>query len=472
MNKLILIFFLSGILILIACTTRQQSAKWIASTENIRWVEQQISISNTAPEIPVQIEVLKREKQQIIDGFGGCFNEMGWDALQILSSDKREEILQDIFDPENGCKFNICRMPIGANDYAKEWYSLNDTPGDYEMKHFNIERDKKYLIPYIHTAQKYRPDLKIWASPWCPPAWMKKNQHYACKKSPNNDYQGEDGVADGPNQLFEDEKTLRAYTRYFSKFLTAYQEVGIPIYAIHVQNEPNSCQDFPSCLWRPSLLRDFIKNYLVPQFQADHPKTEIWLGTIERPYIANIDTVLMDSVCFKNITGVGFQWAGKGAIQETHQKYPDKKLMQTETECGDGSNNRDAAAYTFSLMKHYFNAGANAYMYWNMILDETGKSHWGWKQNSMVSIDRATKMITYNMEFHLMKHFSHFIQPGARKLKVSDENQDVLAFLNPNGQVVTIIANQSENIQKINIKIDQQFIQADLAAKSFNTFIL
>ncbi len=145
MNKLMLVFFLSGILILISCTPRQQSAKWIASTENVRWVEQQLSISNTAPEIPVQIEVLNREKQQTIDGFGGGFNEMGWDALQILSSDEREEILQDIFDSENGCKFNICRIPIGANDYAKEWSSLNDTPSGGAWNEKKVDDPVKFL---------------------------------------------------------------------------------------------------------------------------------------------------------------------------------------------------------------------------------------------------------------------------------------------------------------------------------------
>jgi len=108
----------------------------------------------------------------------------------------------------------------------------------------------------------------------------------------------------------------------------------------------------------------------------------------------------------KYITGVSFQWAGKQAIPGVHAKYADLKLMQSETECGNGSNDWKAAEYTFSLMKHYFENGASVYSFWNSVLDETGKSMWGWKQNSMITVTSSTKEVVYNPEFYLLKHFS------------------------------------------------------------------
>ena len=101
---------------------------------------------------------LTGEKRQEILGFGGCFNELGWDALQKTKEEVREGFLKELYGAE-GCAFNMGRVPIGANDFSLEWYSCDDTDGDYELKDFNVERDKKYTVPFIRAAQKYCPDL-------------------------------------------------------------------------------------------------------------------------------------------------------------------------------------------------------------------------------------------------------------------------------------------------------------------------
>lgn len=120
---------------------------------------------------------LNGESYQTIDGFGGCFNELGYIALKKIPNDKKEEVFRNLFDPEE-CNFTYCRLPIGANDYAESWYSLNETKGDYEMKNFSIERDKECLIPYIKEAEKYSGELNLFASPWSPPTWMKFPEVY------------------------------------------------------------------------------------------------------------------------------------------------------------------------------------------------------------------------------------------------------------------------------------------------------
>ena len=153
---------------------------------------------------------------QEMNGFGGCFNELGWVALSYLNEEDRERVIRELFDPELGAKFTHCRLPIGANDYAVEWYSLNDHDGDYKMEHFSIERDLQYLIPYVKSALKYNPDLKIFASPWSPPIWMKFPKVY-----------------NGGKLIWSDEN-LRAYALYFVKFVQAYEAEGIKIGQIHI----------------------------------------------------------------------------------------------------------------------------------------------------------------------------------------------------------------------------------------------
>jgi glucosylceramidase len=471
MIKLITFYILLIILFLSSCHPGE-NIKMIRVTPGNLWSESLTHVRLANHKDPVDLQIDPALKQQVIDGFGACFNELGWNALMILDSAEREDLLYRIFDQEEGCKFNICRMPIGANDYALEWYSFDEIPADYDMTYFNIDRDHQYLIPYIQSARKYAPDLKIWASPWCPPSWMKTNKHYACRMDEVNDLcckelEGKEGIT----QFIMEDRVLSAYALYFSRFIQAYADLGIDIFAVQPQNEPNSCQNFPSCIWTASDLATFIGKYLGSGLREHGLNTQIWYGTIERPYIENIDTVLTDPQAREYIAGVGFQWAGKGAIEKTHEKYPEMKLMETESECGDGSNDWAAAMHTFDLIQHYFNHGANSYMYWNIVLDETGKSNWGWKQNSLISIDRGTKKITYHPEFYLIKLFSANIRPGAVKLSV-DPEENTLAFQNPNGEVVVILRNQADNIVEKKIGYGQKVYQVNLDPNSITALFL
>lgn len=462
----ITIFFLGLLFLLLSSCQTRETLRVISMTSDHLWSETSWEVPVTSPREPADILIDPARRQQRIDGFGACFNEHGWDALMILDSVDREDVLSRIFDPVKGVQFNICRMPLGANDYSMKWYSYDEVPGDYDMTHFSIEHDREYLIPYIRAARKYAPELKIWASPWCPPVWMKTNKHYACRMDPVNDLcckelEGQEGIT----QFIMNDRELTAYALYFAKFIQAYAKEGIEIFAVQPQNEPNSCQNFPSCIWKASDLATFIGEYLGPGLESHGLNTKIWYGTIERPHIENIDTVLMDPKAKKYIAGVGFQWAGKGVIQKTHEKYPDMKLMQTESECGDGSNDWDAAMHTFDLLQHYLNNGANSYMYWNMVLDETGKSHWGWKQNSLITVNRKTREVTYNPEFYLMKLFSSYVHPGAVKLFVEPE-ENVLAFRNPDDELLIVVRNPENRGFQKTMRITDKTYQLQLEPNS------
>lgn len=459
-----------GFLFTITACNKQPNVTWVSTTNDNVWVQKTYKDSDVPSDMSIVIDINKQ--QQTIDGFGGCFNELGWDALGMVTPEEKQQILNDLFDPISGCKFNLCRMPIGANDYAVDWYSHNETEGDFAMDNFSIARDKKRLIPYIKEAQKINADIQVWASPWCPPSWMKHSKHYACKSNPKfNDLPEEwSNTEELVSRFITEPKYFEAYALYFSKFVKAYETEGIDIAAVHVQNEYNSAQNFPSCVWDPKDLGMLISDYLGPKFKAENLDTEIWLGTVERPQIERVDAVVDYKDAKDYVKGIGFQWAGKGAIEAVHAKYPEMRLMQTETECGDGSNDWKAAEYTFNLMKHYFENGANSYMYWNMVLDETGKSQWGWKQNSMISIDSKTKKINYNAEFYLMKHLSAFVAPGSVKLAATGNEDNTIVFYNKASNKVTILAyNKEAKSQNVEFSINDHIVKASLEAKSFNT---
>jgi glucosylceramidase len=445
--------------------------KWIESTNANPWQIHQMKFTGLSGS-KSDVAIVPEKTEQTVDGFGVCFNELGWSALSVLDEDSREDILKKLFDPGNGLKLNICRMPIGANDYAHDYYSLDDSTGDLGMKYFSIARDKQVLIPYIKAAMKYRPDLQIWGSPWTPPFWMKTNNHYACSPTSENGLATGKGGKEGKTQFRIESGYLRAYADYFVRYVQAYRQEGINIVGIHVQNEMNSCQNFPSCIWTAKDLGIFIGKFLGPAISSSVPQTKIWYGTYERPSVEKIDTIMKDPIASGYIYGVSFQWAGKQAIPGVHKNYPDLKLMQSETECGNGSNDWKAAEYTFSLMKLYFENGVSVYSFWNSILNETGKSMWGWKQNSMITVNSSTKEVIYNPEFYLLKHFSYFIKAGAKKLKTSGSDSSLLAFINPDKSLVIIIANEENFGKNTNLQIGSENIKVTLKPHSFNSFVI
>ncbi len=455
--------------ILSSCEKKSIQFNFISTNPHERWVEASYPVMPEEHKGIPLVTIDIKAGQQLIDGFGACFNELGWDALNLLPDSSREAILKDFFS-EEGCNFTICRMPIGANDYSRDWYSLDETAGDFNLQDFSIVRDRQALIPYIKAAMVYNPGLKIWASPWCPPSWMKTNGHYACKPSEINHLDTEGAGMEGCTQFIMEKPYLESYARYFVKFVKAYRNEGINLYAVHVQNEPNSCQVFPSCIWTATDQATFIGEYLGPAFSENQVNAEIWYGTYERPRVENVDTILMNHNAMPYIAGVGFQWAGKQAVQGVHEKYPGMKLMETESECGDGSNDWKAAEYTWSLIKLYLENGVSSYMYWNMVLDETGKSRWGWKQNSLITVDSQTGHVKYNPEYYLFKQLSHVVKPGAVKLKTPDGYDDMLVFLNPGNEVAGIIANREFTKTARQLKIGDHYLVIGMQPKSFSSF--
>jgi glucosylceramidase len=433
-----------------------QKVDWVASTANAPWVFQPSMILETnRADAPHELAIRLDRRQQTIEGWGGCFNELGWVALQSLKPGIRDEVLRNLFAPGVGLNFTICRMPVGASDYATNWYSLADTPGDFELEHFSLERDRAMLLPYIKAAIQQQPRLRVWGSPWSPPAWLKANQTYNSQ---------------GTNRMVQEKRYLDTHARYLAKYVRAYQAEGVDVCAVAIQNEPFASQVFPSCVWSPIEMRGFIANHLGPTFKRERINAEIWLGTFNNNQFAAFDTVLSDRRAVKYISAVGMQWAGKNALPELHERYPKLRKVQTETECGDGSCDWQAAEYTFSLMKHYFEHGVNLYTYWNMVLDDSGRSTWGWKQNALVVVNRESGRVAYTPEFYLFKHLGQFVPPGSVRVDVAGNMDSALAFSTPTGEVILFLANIQSVPRKISIMVQDRSFEGKLAARSFNTF--
>lgn len=438
------------------------SVLWISSTEE-KPAELMPSpaLEAARPDEAPTIYLSPDRPRQIIDGFGGCFNEHGWQALSILPAPARDEVIRALFGPE-GADFNLARIPIGSSDFALDAYSLADTPEDYELKHFSIARDEKLLLPFIKAALATRVDLRCWASPWSPPAWMKTNNSYA------------------KGSLRWEPAVLRTYADYFARWVEAYKAKGVPIYAISPQNEPNIASPYPTCLWSGPQLREFIGDHLGPIMRKRHPDVELWLGLNGDPVNggenpnARLLSVMEDPRASSFLTGIAFQYDRNTQIALAHELYPEKKLMQSETKCYNGANSWEDAFRLYGEIKRYLSSGANAYFAWNMVLNETGMSTWDWKQNALVTVHRDQARVTYNGEFQVLRHFSRYVHPGARRIVSTALWGDQIAFVNPDGSVVAVLANSDKREHAITVSVGGRasVLRLTLPARSFNTIVL
>jgi len=444
-----------------AASARRATAevKWISSTAASPWQDMAAPAWSAAEdERPPEIRIDPRRTFQTIDGFGGCFNELGWRALSALSDEERSRVMAALFG-DDGCAFTLARLPIGASDFAFDWYSLDDTPGDLALEHFSVERDGNALLPFVKAAMRVRRDLKCWGSAWSPPAWMKTNNQY-----------------NGGSIRWEPD-VLRAYANYLARWVEAYRAEGVNVFAVFTQNEPNVASKYPSCIWTGDQLRSFIAGDLGPTLRDRKTNVELWLGTLNDGFVnGRAITVLSDPAANTFVTGVSFQYDARASIASVAHLYPDKKLMQSETECNSGENSWADAQRLYGLMKHYLDRGANSYFMWNMVLDETGLSSWNWRQNAMMTVDRASKTVRFNGEYYVMRHFSEFVKPGAKRAIVSGVWGDQIGFVNPDGSIVLAIGNSSGKAMPVHIcfanHADGDTLAVTLPAGSINTFVL
>ena len=497
------IALLLGTAALVACKT--EKVEWVSTTFENPWQAGDVTtLTAEVAEATVLIDPVRT--LHTMEGFGTAASELSWDSLSALTEDERDVIFRELFAPGEGASFVMARTPIGASDFALEYYSYDDVDGDFAMEHFSIERDKGYLLPFLHAARKANPDLRVWGSPWCPPAWLKVNKHYANASTrpmarrfeemrKRRERMPEDTRATGgstfgfnprrlaDNGLDEDKQIregtdaftlepdyLNAYALYFGKYVDAYREQGIDLFMVMPQNEPNSAQWYPACTWTPDGLKQFIA-VLGPEMQKRG--VEVWLGTIERADVSMWDQIVNDPKAGSYIKGLGFQWAGKQALPGMHAEFPDLPCYMTEQECGNGANDWKGAMHAWDLMREYITNGCQGYFYWNTSLFEGESSSWGWNQNSLVTVNREQKTWRFTPEYYVIKHASHYVAPGAKVIALDGTYEDALAFVNPDGKVVVLAANQTDETKPVTFQMaGKKACTALLPANSLNTFVL
>jgi glucosylceramidase len=409
---------------------------------------------------------------QKMEGFGASFLEAGLICINSLPPDEQESVLRALFDPQRGAGFSAMKTVIAATDFmsAGPFYSYDDTPGDVEMKQFSIERDlgPNGLITYIKRARNYG-SFVLQAPMDYPPDWMLFDVHK------NQDV---------------DPKHYDALARYYLRYLQEYEKHGVFVDYLSLFNEPGIYTKI-----RYAEIRELLKNHVGPLFAREGVKTRIQLSEAEsRPAAAkNYPTVLDDPEARRYVANLpyhGYDWKGFDRIAELHRRYPDLPLWMTEIcYAYDASTPPSMPLPRYDFVDGDFwgnqivsdlEAGASAWIYWNMILDQNGGPwllspiHGDGPENiqhPVVIIDREKKQVTYTGLYYYLAHFSKFVRPGSVRVETTGRKRHVrvIAFRRADGTLVAQVLNSQHHPASVEIGWRGRTLRLDLQPLSITT---
>ncbi|KUP08975.1 glucosylceramidase [Bacillus coahuilensis m2-6] len=414
-------------------------------------------------ESSVDIELSTDEMYQEIIGFGGAFTEAAAYTLDQMSEEKRQEALKSYFDQENGLGYTIGRVAIHSCDFALENYTYIEE-GDKELSTFTIERDYKWVIPMIKDAMEIKGgDIELLASPWSPPAFMKTN-----------------------NEMNHGGKLLPEYrdawAMYYTKFVKAYQQEGLNVTAITVQNEPAAVQVWDSCIYTAEEERDFVKNHLGPIMEQEGLRDiNIIIWDHNRDIVLErASTVLSDPEAAKYVWGTGIHWYVSedfAQVGEVHNRFPDKHILFTEG-CQEGGVKLGewftGERYARNMIGD-LNNWVEGYLDWNLVLNEEGgPNHVQNLCDAPIIADTRTNELHYNSSYYYIGHFSKFIRPGAVRINVSNHNENLktTAFLNKDGSVATVVLNETDETVPFKMRFKGELVETELPAHAIATYVI
>jgi glucosylceramidase len=411
---------------------------------------------------------------QKVDGFGASFLEAGMLCLNSLDPADQEKVLEALFDPDRGAGFTAMKTVMAATDFmsAGPFYSYDDTPGDVELKNFSIARDlgPNGLVTYIKRARKYG-SFVLEAPMDYPPDWMLTHLEDREKQD-------------------VDPRYFDALALYYLRYLQEYERDGVHIDYLSLFNEPGIYTkiSYPR-------IRDLLRSHVGPLFQREGIRTRLCFAEAEDRETAGqrFPTVLDDPKAREYVAVLmyhGYRLRSSRPIEELRRRYPDLPLWQAEVchayEAGTPRSmplprlDFDDGDFWGNLIVSDLEAGASAWLYWNMILDEKGGP---WLvspvhedpdpnvQQAVVHVNRETKQVTYTGLYYYLSHFSKFVRPGAVRIQVRGAAPLVrsVAFKTPDRGFVVELLNSRREAAEAQLTWHRQTLRVTLPARSIAT---
>ena len=474
-TKVFLITFLSVILVQCSPTTDPVKQKptppvvanqvdfWLTKGDQSVRLQKQSSVLafGTDNNTYTNIEVDDTQIFQTVDGFGFTLTGGSAEVINQLNATKKQELLQELFGAdENAIGISYLRISIGASDLNTTPFTYDDLPSgqtDVNLEQFSLAPDKNDLLPMLKQIVAINPNVKIMATPWSPPVWMKDNANFI-------------GGSLKPEYY-------SVYAQYFVKYIQKMKEEGITIDAITPQNEPLHPGNNPSMLMLAEQQADFIKNHLGPAFKAVNStvKIVVYDHNCNKPEYPI--AILNDAEAYPYVDGSAFHlYEGDiNAMSTVHNAYPNKNLYFTEQYTGtSGTFDGDLKWHLKNVIIGSMRNWSKVAMEWNLANDANFRPFTpggcstckgGLTINGSDSFER-------NVGYYIIAHASKFVPAGSVRIASNQTaNLNSVAFKTPAGKTVLIIENDGSTNELFNIKSNGKWVTTSIEAGAVATFI-
>ena len=422
---------------------------------------------------------------QQMDGFGGSMTDSSaWLIWNKLSASQQTTLMQQLFSPSAGIGISFLRQPMGATDFSASGnYSYDDMPSgqtDPSLTKFSVTHDTAYIIPLVKRALSINPNMRVVALPWSPPAWMKTNGTLNGGMSAGTINAGTMNVGNmnGGNM---NPAYFPSLAQYFVDFVHAYQQQGIPIYALSVQNEPlYSTTGYPSEYLAANDESSFIATNLGPALNA------AGLGNVKIfAYEHNWDNtaypeLVLGSSAARYLAGSSFHCyaADPGAQSTVKTAFPAMDIWFTE--CSGVTSTKFPSDLVWNAEHLLIGATRNwarSVSLWNLALDQNSGPRNGTCSNcrGVVTIDDSISpaLVTFNVEYYILGHLGKFVVPGAHRIDSNTfgaGSMEDVAFQNPDGSIVLLVLNSASNAGTFTVRSKGQSFNYTLPAGALATF--
>ena len=389
---------------------------------------------------------------QTIDGLGFALTQGSAQVISSLNASLQNSLLNELFNPTSGNAISVIRISIAASDLSNSVYFYNDTPGDVAMSNFSLEGpDTQYLIPIIKKIQAINPDIKVLATPWSAPPWMKTN----------NDSRG------GSLQP----RYYAAYARYFVRYLEEMDQAGIAIWAVTPQNEPENPFNQPSMEMNASEQLDFINNHLGPAIARSPFSPKIIAFDHNCDNTSYPITVLNNSAYAE---GAAFHlYAGDISAMSTVRDQTGKNVYFTEQfTSSNGQFDGDFGWHMENVVIGSLRNWSKTVIEWNLAADPNSnpRTEGGCTECLGAITVNNSNTISRNVSYYIISQLSTFVDPGAVRLESTSEGILNVAVRNPDGEKVLLVYNRNSPDQNVSVNWGDKSFSYNVPGRSAVTF--
>jgi glucosylceramidase len=415
------------------------------------------SLVNTLANISVDESVT----YQTVDGFGYTLTGGSAQVINEMTAAKKQELLQELFgSTATSIGISYLRLSIGASDLNATPFTYNDLPTgqtDISQSKFSLDKDKLGLIALLKEILLINPNIKILATPWSAPTWMKSINSFK-------------GGSLKPEYY-------ASYAQYFVKYIQGMKAEGITIDAITPQNEPENPENNPSMSMTALEQTNFIKNNLGPDFKTAGITTKIITFDHNCDHPNYPIAILDDAIANPFVDGSAFHlYLGEiSALSTVHNAYPNKNVYFTEQWTqSTGSFSGDLKWHLKNVIIGSMLNYSKVALEWNLANDGSFGPHTDggcFDCKGAITINSSEAFVR-NVGYYNIAHASKFVPAGSKRISSTlvDKLNNV-AFITPNGKRVLIVENDGDTKATFNIKFNNKWAKTALDAGAVGTYI-